>query len=222
MNAKQAHLRWYQFQLRTLLILLGITAVGLAAWKYRHATRHMRQLFQAIKESQLGTEDKRLLGALAWNEEAWKSGLILDLSGPIVLKRIAWNSTFTANTGKTFRIYLLDSFTRPVADLNVPATCIVTDAKDNLILWKSVAGFSEGVLNAELQPSTHGHVLKITSRSNWFYGQGVYKYHVSESEIAPIGEAKFTKYENGSPYANSFPVWHADSKAISAAMRFER
>ena len=107
--------RCYQFRLRTLLGLVALTAVGLGGWqyweRYREATRHMRELDQALPEDwTLAPAEATLFRKLAWNRPAWQSGLIEDLGLnrpdllPALRKTIQWSGEFTHADGCTYLV----------------------------------------------------------------------------------------------------------------------
>jgi hypothetical protein len=209
--------RWPQFSLRFMLIAVALVAGVICAVKW-YDTRHMWRLNHAIQASNLGTEDKRLLGALAWNKSAWKSGLITHLCFPQGLKRITWSSTFQNARGQTIYVYLLDSYIRPVADMPVPPVYIATDDKYTVLCWSSVGELSKGVISAELFSDQAGHELKITSVANWFAGQGTYRYRITESDITEIGEPKFSKFDKNGAVLGLLPL-HPQPREIVEALK---
>ena len=212
--------RWYQFNLRQIMILFALIAGGFGLWREWNASRHMRQLSHAIEDSNLGIEDQRLLNALAWNKSAWDSGLIRNLAGPVVLKRITWSSSFTNSHGEPIRVFLLDSFVRPVADTPIPPTYIATDDNYSLITWSSVAEYSSGVIFADLSKSSNGVILTIISSCNWFHGKGTYKYRLKDKEIIHVGAPVFSQFDSRIPDPGLFP-YQKESKEISDAIADE-
>ena len=80
MTEKRPKRCWYQFRLRTLLCLVVLTAVGLGGWQYWKILRPMWEVARAVSQSEfLSVEEKTVLRKLAWNREAWESGLIQQL-----------------------------------------------------------------------------------------------------------------------------------------------
>jgi hypothetical protein len=181
--AEKRKRRWYQYRLRTLLGLIALTAVGLGGWQYWRTIRPMRQLAQIVREAHyLSPEEKTVLQKLAWNREAWQSGLIHcfvsgehevlhSIDGP----SIVWSGMFCAADGSNHRVFLFKRSYLAVTP-NSYYVCVVTDDKCNLRLWRlldEVHGsrfdrfrFEKAAIQSKPSP-----ILEIA-----FEGWGTYQY----------------------------------------------
>lgn len=155
-----------------------------------------RDLYARIQRSNLPELDKNLTGSLVQTPEAWKTGLIEEIVG-IRWRQIVWDGTATLNE-KPIRIFIMDSYVRPVslAPAPMPPLCIVTDDKLNLLHWDTVADYSVGFLSASMSDD-ETITLTITGLANWYRGAGTYKYIVTGSDITQIGETDFHGIDDG-------------------------
>lgn len=178
-----------QFSLRQLLCLIALSSIAMGGWywwRWLAATRHMRAFSAAIAQSDLSEQDKQLLGGVAWNQQAWDSGLIRDLAGPFVMKRIVWQSQFRDSQGQTLSVSLLDSFVRPVAQrYPMRLTCIVTDQTGRLLTWQSISDFSWGFLQASLDSEG---LLTVTTRVNFAHAKHVHRYLIRGEMIEYVDQ----------------------------------
>ncbi len=111
----------------------------------------------------LTTEEKTLWQELAWDQEAWNSGLMDTLGGDVsALKSprdfecwatlfrspLLWSGTFHDKSGRSHRLYLLREFS--LLSEGDPLICVVTDESRHLETWKRVADPSKKFISADL------------------------------------------------------------------------
>jgi hypothetical protein len=193
MNKEQTH--WIGRRLKlacAAVLLLATISGGSICLRWRASTQDMRDLHQAISASNIDGDSKEVLARLAWSKEAWETGLIRDLAGPVALKHVVWQSQFQDQAGRTILVFLFDSFIRPVADWPLPPTCVVTDDQYRLRAWAEVAPWSVGVIDASLTDDGRLHIITL---SNWFHGTGAYDYIISWDDIVCHGEGTFDDFE---------------------------
>jgi hypothetical protein len=197
MNQQRRHRIARTLKLACAAVLLLAAISGGSIWlRWRASTQDMREFHRAIIESNIDGGSKEVLARLAWSKEAWETGLIHDLAGPLALKRVVWRSQFRDQTGRTIMVFLFDSFVRPVADWPLPATCVVTDDQYRLRAWAEVAPWSVGVIDASLTDDGRLHIITL---SNWFHGTGAYDYTITWDDIACHGEGTFDNFEGKAP-----------------------
>lgn len=195
-------MRWRQFTLRNVLLVVTCVCIAMSVWRW-YDTRHMRALQRVVQRSDMSDEDKRLLTALAANKTAWKSGLIDNVAGGFWVKRIAWQSQFKDENGKTMRVFILDPYHRRVADLPHPPTCVLTNERYALLVWQEIAYYSVGFIGAELSSENNKHVLEVETAANWFHGKGIHQFRLDAKSITHI-DSEFTKYDEGDPVEGDF------------------
>lgn len=175
-------MRWYQYTSGGLFLVVASVAVVSGCWWWS-GTQPMRSFSNAVSNSTLDSEHKRFYTILAWDRQAWRSSLIHDLAGPVVLKRIVWQSKCLLDDGQTANVFVLDSFVTVAAPTPISLTCVVTDNEYRLLAWRSIASNSSGFISAMLRAS----VLEVTTSANWFHGTLSYSYRVTSNEVAEIG-----------------------------------
>jgi hypothetical protein len=199
----------FQFRLKTLLCvisLLAVLAAGVTWWRWWTYTRYMRALSDTISVSALNADTKLLMKKLAWNSAAWDDGLIHNLIGPASFKQVVWKS----NTHCGHDIYICDAFVRPVARTPIPPVCLIVDDHHNIVTWAIVAPYSYGFLDANLD---NQDILTVTTRANWFFGTGVYRYTILCNSITPVDEGIFTKF-NDDVEVTDLPTLKPDDPAL--------
>jgi hypothetical protein len=169
-----------------VLGLVTLAAVGLGGWQYWENIRPMWEMARAAGNAEdLSPEERALLQKLAWNREAWRSGLIdwlrpeEDELWPLFgVARIVYSGTFCDADGSNHRVFVFSREVpshRPYWDL----ACVVTDDTYNLRLWRVLDeavghgdGFGSGHLfeKAAIQ-SDPSPILEIS-----FKGWGTYRY----------------------------------------------
>ena len=181
----------FQFKLRTLFCVTTIAALLLAGfvwWRWLNSTRHMRALCNAVMQSGLDLETKRIVGRLAWSQKAWDCGLVGSLLGPTSVKQVVWKGV----TSRGQNVFIFDAYVRPVADMPIPPVCIVFDRDGINLTWQSVGDWSQGFLHADLNAYD---VLTIKTANNWSSGTGTYHYAIKDDlSIVELGEVKFEGY----------------------------
>jgi len=196
--------RWLQFRLRSLLLLVLVVSVGLGGWQYWRQTRHMWRLQWAIREYvPHDSEEARLLRQLAWDPEAWDSGLLdaidarvrgttkfeRDLFWYEGKARLKWFTQYTEADGSTHRVYLY----KPLScDRWHPLTCLVTDGERRFEMWQTVAERNSGFEFAAVEKGTPP-ILRIHAR-RWFPGSIRYDYEIKDETLCLVKETETPEY----------------------------
>jgi len=147
-NNSTSSKRWrFQYGIRTLLVLMALSAVGFGVWRYWEVTRERRMLAAAIRnQKSLSEEEKDLYCALVWQKkvEPLKEGPSLwgRTKNTITVPRLHWNGDFVNARGQKRRVFVLCKMRRV-------DSIIVTDDKYRLIQWAD-ARCKQGFLSAKL------------------------------------------------------------------------
>jgi hypothetical protein len=160
MNRLPKH-RWFQFRLRSLLLLVLLVAIGLSGWQYWRQTRHMWRLQWAIRVYTFSSVEENLLWqALARDRGAWNSGLVEALGGVLYdgesrpdlwamgRRPLVWSDTFHDRNGLVHRLYLFQDIA--IDDRWQPLICVVTDESRRFETWKHVADRSMDFISADI------------------------------------------------------------------------
>lgn len=150
----------------------------------------VRKLKRDVLASRLPALDKRLIANLCSDAYAWDSGLIQTIAGDVAMRQIVWHDSYSAVDGTPRRVFLLDSFVRPVAATPVPPLLVVTDGDLNLINWRLVCPWSMGFQAAELSRAADGpgHRLTVRTLANWFRGTITHPYEIRHDKITDVGQ----------------------------------
>jgi hypothetical protein len=143
-----------------------------------------------VLKSDLDNVNKSLLVTLAADKNAWSSGLIHDLAGTFILKRVIWDSGIVTVNASQVRVILFDSFVKPAAPAAFPLTCVVLNNNDHLLVWDQVAPWSLGFVRAHIIAYEEWQVIvEITSLVNYARRQGTYRYGISLDAITRLDGA---------------------------------
>lgn len=177
--------------------LVAMLAAGFYWWRWWNYTRHMRDLSNAISASSLDRDSKLIIKQLAWSSQAWDSGLIQDLAGPTSIKHVVWKGKTTNGC----EIYIFDSFVRPAADTPVAPLCVVFNKQKSAMAWERIAPYSSGFMRASMDEHD---VLTVITKSNWFFGKGIYKYSIACQSIIAMDDGKFLAFDK-EDHADNLP-----------------
>jgi len=161
----------------------------------------MWELHRAVTQSdELSPDEKALLQKLAWNREAWESGLIQNLGqipdshGRFKLgiwwnlpSRMRWSGTIEDVDSSVYRIFLFQQPAHSNPPRHWPLTCIVTDDEYGLQVWKVIAHGCYRFESASVEP-TLPPVLETTCWGWPLGSMGSYRYQVSAESIDQLGE----------------------------------
>lgn len=184
-------------------MLVAVVSLALVAWRYRENTRHMRELARAASlDDSLSPEARAFWQELAWNREAWESGLVHRLGevpninspsiGDLALwlefhSRVCWEGRYVDADDSIYRVFLFPEMGISSPPRHRPLTCVVTDDDCRLRAWKVIAErcslFESATIESHSPP-----VLQITCWGHPIGVQGSYRYYVSPEAIDELEE----------------------------------
>jgi hypothetical protein len=198
MNPPSSKHRWFQFRLRTLLLLILLVAAGLGGWQYWRQTREMWRLQWAIaKYLPAESEEAKILTGITWDREAWDSGLVDALgaqvyNGSTVYDRttlchndiagVMWSGKFT-DEGRNYRVLLY----RGGIWEAWPLICLITDEAYRVEKWQCVSERTFGFLSATMDESSPA-VLEFRCRDSSFLSARGYVYRITGDSIELVEE----------------------------------
>ena len=176
MNRPTSPRRWFQFRLRSLLLLALLVAVGLGGWQYWRKTRQMWRLQWASRAAMSSSsEEARIWKALAWDEKAWHTGPIRELrvvpeydgswSQNVEIwdkwrAQLRWSACVRGELGGRYHVHLFET-ARPAEGPYHPLVCVVTDKQRRVETWKIVAGQSDEFKSATID-GTSPAIMRIS------------------------------------------------------------
>ena len=173
----------------TFIIAVAFSVlIGGTFWWYITRKLQREAFCHGVMNSDLDEVDKKIIGQLALDPHAWKSGLMEKIVGDNWMKRVVWESGELEIQGERVRIVLFDTFIRPVGSKAFPLICAVLDKDYHLLTWLQVAPWSFGFLEARITSKNREQVvMRVVTRVS--YGQGPpgsYEYEIAGHSIARI------------------------------------
>jgi hypothetical protein len=163
----------------------------------------MAKLEHALWECRsLSPVERELLSKLAWNHQAWQSGLIRQLrlvdEGGLMIHdtpfgsrpRVVWSGKMTDQEYSTCHVFLFQEVSLSHLPRTRPLICVVTDEDYRLDAWEVIANEAVSFEEASIT-SGEPPVLRVTCWSSLRVGRGTYKYGLSHQSIHPIGEVSW-------------------------------
>ena len=188
--------RWYQYGLRTLLLLTTFTALVLSGVVWWQSSREQRALQRIIRESDfLSEEEKDLLRSLVWQREARELlehlGIYryfqVEYPTPFQWEpdyTLTWNDNYLDPKNRPRRVFYLR-----FSSFMDGGTIILTDSNHRLIQWK-VVDVGGDLESAAVKPSAEAIELSIIADSlgtQPFFRRGTYRFLLDDNGIIEHG-----------------------------------
>jgi hypothetical protein len=194
--AEKRKRRWYQYRLRTLLLLTTLTAFLLSGVAWRQSTRRQRAVQRAIRESDsISEEEKDLLCSLIWQRDSRElvqhlllfSSQVEPSDWPLSIRQycLAWHASFLDVQRRPRRVFLfIGGFRRH------SGTIVLTDDRRRLIRWKEVdAGGT--FKSASVRTSSGTIELSVIADTGGVYSpdeaRGTYRFLLDDDGIIEHG-----------------------------------
>jgi hypothetical protein len=188
----QPKLRWYQYRLRTLLVLTTLAAVVLSAWRWWDGTREQRRLRAYIWSCTYLTERERELFCGWVDNKPLLEHLDMPLPpgrdslpwGRVSVHRLVWQSDFVNVEGRKRHVFLFRRIWHEAVSI-----VVLCDGRDRALTWNDVG--MHGLYRSGWVRACHGEAeLMIDADTLGFHnfgkGRGLYRFALHDSKITSL------------------------------------
>ena len=189
--APRPKLRWFQYSLRTLLVLMTLVAAGLGIYKWWTIVREQRRLQAFIRSCTELTESQRELFCGWVSDRALlqslnivpAAGEQLPSAAAIWVRPLVWQSSFVNFQGHERHIFVFGAFWRENAGV-----VVLCDGRDRPLSWNDccIGGLFE---SAWLKTRGQQTELFIDASTNGLHpfdeDRGIYRFAL-EDKVVPL------------------------------------